>query len=212
MLQNMKGSIANAAGQDYRIAQSGNNNRLTDENRRSGSSQTPDVQRPNDNGTDSLNAAGGSRSQNGSSSSGSGNGSQGSGDPGNTSGGQGSNNGSVAAVRVPRKWLGNRSRGRKYQSGCRIPGRRLIVGHGQKGRAIPIPMKNMSVYMILSDWGTAARKVMFPGANRTGYGEQVETGRGLGSFDGFIPYKEVFGSYSRQAMENLKHGYPTCHA
>ncbi len=206
LLQNMKGSIANAAGQDYRIAQSGNNNRLTDENRRSGSSQTPDVQRPNDNGTDSLNAAGGSRSQNGSSSSGSGNGSQGLGDPGNTSGGQGSNNGSGSGGQGASGsgsgtgvGGGSTNQDAGYQEGG------SSSGHGQKGQGDPDSYEEYErIYDPVRLGNSGQESHVSGGPTGQGTGEQVETGRGLGSFDGFIPYKEVFGSYSRQAMENLK--------
>lgn len=37
-----------------------------------------------------------------------------------------------------------------------------------------------------------------------GTSQQVELGSGLGSFDGFVPYNEVFGSYRRQAMQALE--------
>ena len=36
-----------------------------------------------------------------------------------------------------------------------------------------------------------------------GDSEQVNAGQGLGSFDGFVPYNEVFGEYKGQAMQNL---------
>lgn len=37
-----------------------------------------------------------------------------------------------------------------------------------------------------------------------GSSQQVEAGEGLGSFDGFIPYNEVFGEYKSQAMQNIE--------
>lgn len=40
-------------------------------------------------------------------------------------------------------------------------------------------------------------------AGEEGNSEQVDAGRGLGSFDGFVPYNEVFGEYKSQAMLNL---------
>jgi len=39
--------------------------------------------------------------------------------------------------------------------------------------------------------------------NEEGESQQVDAGQGLGSFDGFIPYKEVFGEYRSQAMDSL---------
>ena len=39
--------------------------------------------------------------------------------------------------------------------------------------------------------------------NEQGSSQQVEAGEGLGSFDGFIPYNEVFGEYKSQAMQNI---------
>jgi len=40
-------------------------------------------------------------------------------------------------------------------------------------------------------------------AGNEGDSEQVNAGQGLGNFDGFIPYNEVFGEYKQQAMQNL---------
>jgi hypothetical protein len=38
----------------------------------------------------------------------------------------------------------------------------------------------------------------------SGDSRQTDAGSGLGSFDGFIPYNEVFGDYQSQAMENME--------
>lgn len=40
--------------------------------------------------------------------------------------------------------------------------------------------------------------------NEQGSGQQIETGQGLGDFDGFVPYDEVFGEYKNQAMRNIE--------
>lgn len=37
-----------------------------------------------------------------------------------------------------------------------------------------------------------------------GLTQQIEAGQGLGRFDGFIPYNEVFGQYKSQAMQNIE--------
>ncbi len=54
----------------------------------------------------------------------------------------------------------------------------------------------------LGDGGQASQVTGKPSGQ--GASEQTEASPGLGSFDGFVPYNEVFGSYSRQAMENLE--------
>ncbi|MBZ4664946.1 hypothetical protein [Mahella sp.] len=38
----------------------------------------------------------------------------------------------------------------------------------------------------------------------SGDSQQTDVGNGLGSFDGFIPYNEVFGDYQSQAMESME--------
>lgn len=38
----------------------------------------------------------------------------------------------------------------------------------------------------------------------SGDSQQIDVGNGLGSFDGFIPYNEVFGDYQSQAMESME--------
>jgi len=54
----------------------------------------------------------------------------------------------------------------------------------------------------LGDGGQASLVTGKPSGQ--GASEQTEAGPGLGSFDGFVPYNEVFGIYSRQAMQNLE--------
>ncbi|NLO82282.1 MAG: apolipoprotein A1/A4/E family protein [Clostridiales bacterium] len=211
LLQSMKASIASAIGQDFRMVQrdmsygSGN---------QSGGNGDPDSQNRDGGSLDSQSSGGtGGESQHGS---------QGAEGTGNVSGGQDSEGfDNASGDHSSGSGFGNNSSGNGSQgtsdggagtgvgsgstgqyAGYREGG--SSQGYGQKGQGDPNSYGSYERIYDPSQLGSSGKGDNVAGTpTGQGTGEQVEIGPGIGSFDGFIPYNEVFGRYSRQAMENL---------
>jgi len=175
MLQNMKGKIAQAAGQDISNlawAEAGQqNNRDGDSGKGNGNSSDAE-----NNGGQGSSVTGNQESQ---SSSGSGSGGEGNSASGE---GQGNSNGNGSGGGI-----GGTSTGDGQGSG-------IGSGHVQYEK-IYDPQR-------LGDGGEISQVSGNPG--NEGDSEQINAGQGIGSFDGFIPYNEVFGEYKSHAMQNLE--------
>jgi hypothetical protein len=216
LLQNMKNSIASAAGQDIRLAQNvygadqGLSSHSNGKTNRGPDSQKGNGQNSGGQSSNGQGSGGQNTGDNGSGSdgqgSGSGQGDQGSDGPGNVLGDRGSGSGSTSTGQGSSSvgagtgtGAGHMNRDAGYQE----------VGtssqQGTKGQGDPDSYgdyKRIYDSTRLGDGGQASQVTGKPSGQ--GASEQTEAGPGLGSFDGFVPYNEVFGSYSRQAMQNLE--------
>lgn len=215
MLQNMKHSIAAAAGQDIHLAQnsrdashgmgSHSNGKTNGELNREENGQNSAGQPAKDQGLSGENGDGGSSGRDGQGS-GSGQGDGEAGGAGNAPGGSsspgnsiGTGQGSSGVGAGPGAGTGHTNQDAGHQGGS-IPSH-----HNIKGRGNPDSYGDYErIYdpTRLGDGGQTGHVTGKPSGQ--GPSQQVEAGPGLGSFDGFIPYNEVFGSYSRQAMQNLE--------
>ncbi len=210
LLQDMKYSIARAAGQDVRLAPNDHdghqglgghsngkaNGELGQEGNGQNSAGQPggqglDGQNGNGNGSGSDGQGSGSAQGNGTPNGGTGNA------PGDGSYGSGQGSSSVGAGTGIGSGHTNGDTG--YQ------GAGMSSQQGTKGQGSPDSYGDYEkVYdpTRLGDGGQISQVTGKPSGQGTS--QQVEAGPGLGSFDGFVPYNEVFGSYRRQAMQNLE--------
>lgn len=216
LLQNMKSSIANAAGQDIRLAQNaygadqglsshsnGKTNRGPDSQKGNGQNSGGRSSNGQDSGSENGNSGGSGSDGQGSGSRQGDQGSDGPSNPlGDNSSGSGSTStgqGSSSAGAGTGTGAGHTNRDAGYQEAG------PSSQQGTKGQGDPDSYGDYErIYdpTRLGDGGQASQVTGAPSGQ--GASEQVEAGPGIGSFDGFVPYNEVFGSYRRQAMENLQ--------
>lgn len=216
LLQNVKYSIASAAGQDARLAQNahddrqGSGSRLSDETNKELDGQKGNGQSSEDQPSNDQSSSGKTRNGDGSGNDGQGLGSgQGEGaadgtdnaieggDSGSTSAGTGRGSSGVGAGAGAGS--GHTTVDTGYQGGGMSP------HQGTKGQGNPDSYSDYErIYdpTRLDDGGQVTQIIGKPSGQ--GSSQQMEVGPGLGSFDGFVPYNEVFGRYSRQAMQNLE--------